>query len=215
MIGEKEMDEKWILGQSESTANGRFLSSSIVVISILATCCAIAISIYAWVHSNKVDEATEKLQQSFSKLQADYEELKRDNSKQGFTINQLQNNLLYANIQHDMEENVVSDHLILDKIYFDDIVYRKGTSGTTIDVRTQPKFDNKYAGSGKFTLSDKELNNVVTTFMQAARDQYEWCLEMYSMDAVAPVWDDLTHTITVDNYEIGSYHDGVFTPIKN
>lgn len=209
------MDDKWILEQSESTANGRFLSSSIVVISILATCCAIAISIYAWVQSNKVNEATEKLQQSFSKLQADYEELKRDNSKQGFTINQLQNNLLYANIQHDMEENVVSDHLILDKIYFDDIVYRKGTSGTTIDVRTQSKFNTKYAGSGKFTLSDKELNNVVTTFMQAARDQYEWCLEMYSMDAVAPDWNELTHTITINNYDLGTYHNGVFTPVKN
>lgn len=208
------MDDKWILEQSKPVPNRNFPLLGILIISIISTCCAIAVSIFAWVQSNKVNDATEKLQQSFSKLQADYEELKRDSSKQRFTINQLQNNLLYANIQHDMEENVVSDHLILDKIYFDDIVYRKGTSGTTIDIRTQPKFDNKYAGSGKFTLSDTELNNVVTTFMQAARDQYEWCLEMYSMDAVAPDWNELAHTITIHNYDLGTYYNGVFTPVK-
>jgi len=208
------LEREWKLEQSSPSTEKRPFSTGIVVTSIFAVCCAIGLSIFTLVHSMKVNDATEKLQQSFSKLQADYEELKRDNSKQGFTINQLQNNLLYANIQHDMEENVVSDHLILDKIYFDDIVYRKGTSGTTIDVRTQPEFNNKYAGSGKFTLSDKELNNVVTTFMQAARDQYEWCLEMYSMDAVAPDWNELTHTITINNYDLGTYHNGVFTPVK-
>lgn len=208
------MEREWKLEQSSPSTEKRPFSTGIVVTSIFAACCVIGLSIFTLVHSMKVNDATEKLQQSFSKLQADYEELKRDNSKQGFTINQLQNNLLYANIQHDMEENVVSDHLILDKIYFDDIVYRKGTSGTTIDVRTQPEFNSKYAGSGKFTLSDKELNNVVTTFMQAARDQYEWCLEMYSMDAVAPDWNELTHTITIHNYDLGTYHNGVFTPVK-
>lgn len=209
------MEREWKLEQSSPSTEKRPFSTGTIIISIFAACCVIGLSIFTLVHSMKVNDATEKLQQSFSKLQADYEELKRDNSKQGFTINQLQNNLLYANIQHDMEENVVSDHLILDKIYFDDIVYRKGTSGTTIDVRTQPEFNNKYAGSGKFTLSDKELNNVVTTFMQAAQDQYEWCLEMYSMDAVAPDWNELTHTITIHNYDLGTYHNGVFTPIKN
>lgn len=208
------MEREWKLEQSSPSTEKRPFSTGIVVTSIFAACCVIGLSIFTLVHSMKVNDATEKLQQSFSKLQADYEELKRDNSKQGFTINQLQNNLLYANIQHDMEENVVSDHLILDKIYFDDIVYRKGTSGTTIDVRTQPEFNSKYAGSGKFTLSDKELNNVVTTFMQAARDQYEWCLEMYSMDAVAPDWNELTHTITIHNYDLGTYYNGVFTPVK-
>lgn len=208
------MEREWKLEQSSPSTEKRPFSTGIVVTSIFAACCVIGLSIFTLVHSMKVNDATEKLQQSFSKLQADYEELKRDNSKQGFTINQLQNNLLYANIQHDMEENVVSDHLILDKIYFDDIVYRKGTSGTTIDVRTQPEFNNKYAGSGKFTLSDKELNNVVTTFMQTAQDQYEWCLEMYSMDAVAPDWNELTHTITIHNYDLGTYHNGVFTPVK-
>lgn len=208
------MEREWKLEQSSPSTEKRPFSTGIVVTSIFAACCVIGLSIFTLVHSMKVNDATEKLQQSFSKLQADYEELKRDNSKQGFTINQLQNNLLYANIQHDMEENVVSDHLILDKIYFDDIVYRKGTSGTTIDVRTQPEFNSKYAGSGKFTLSDKELNNVVTTFMQTAQDQYEWCLEMYSMDAVAPDWNELTHTITIHNYDLGTYHNGVFTPVK-
>jgi hypothetical protein len=207
------VEREWKLEQSSPSTEKRPFSTGIVVTSIFAACCVIGLSIFTLVHSMKVNDATEKLQQSFSKLQADYEELKRDNSKQGFTINQLQNNLLYANIQHDMEENVVSDHLILDKIYFDDIVYRKGTSGTTIDVRTQPEFNNKYAGSGKFTLSDKELNNVVTTFMQAARVQYEWCLEMYSMDAVAPEWNELTHTITIHNYDLGTYHNGVFKPV--
>lgn len=208
------MEREWKLEQSSPSTEKRPFSTGIVVTSIFAACCVIGLSIFTLVHSMKVNDATEKLQQSFSKLQADNEELKRDNSKQGFTINQLQNNLLYANIQHDMEENVVSDHLILDKIYFDDIVYRKGTSGTTIDVRTQPEFNSKYAGSGKFTLSDKELNNVVTTFMQTAQDQYEWCLEMYSMDAVAPDWNELTHTITIHNYDLGTYHNGVFTPVK-
>ncbi|GAV13858.1 hypothetical protein RQP50_18040 [Paenibacillus sp. chi10] len=208
------MEREWKLEQSSPSTEKRPFSTGIVVTSIFAACCVIGLSIFTLVHSMKVNDAAEKLQQSFSKLQADYEELKRDNSKQRFTMNQLQNNLLYANIQHDMEENVVSDHLILDKIYFDDIVYRKGTSGTTIDVRTQPEFNTKYAGSGKFTLSDKELNNVVTTFMQAARDQYEWCLEMYSMDAVAPDWNELTHTITIGNYDLGTYHNGLFTPVK-
>lgn len=207
------MDHEWLLEQSTPNTGRRSLST-IVIISIFAACCAIGLSIFTLVHSMKMNDTAEKLQQSLSKLQEDYEELKRSSSKQGFTINQLQNNLLYANIQHDMEESVVSEHFILDKIYFDDIAYRKGTSGTTIDVRNQPDFANKYSGPGKFSISDKELSTVITTFMEAAEEHYAWCLEKYSMDAVAPDWNDLTHMISVHNYEIGTYHDGVFTPVK-
>lgn len=208
------MDREWIFEQSTPSTRKRPLSASIVIISIFSACCAIGLSVFTLTHSMKVNDTAEKLQQSLSKLQEDYGELKRTSSKQGFTINQLQNNLLYANIQHDMEESVASEHLILDKLYFDDIAYRKGTSGTTIDVRSQPDFANQYSGSGKFSISDKELSNIVTTFMQAAEEHYAWCLEKYSMDAVAPDWNDLTHTISVNNYEIGTYHNGVFTPVK-
>jgi hypothetical protein len=102
------VEREWKLEQSSPSTEKRPFSTGIVVTSIFAACCVIGLSIFTLVHSMKVNDATEKLQQSFSKLQADYEELKRDNSKQGFTINQLQNNPLYANIQHDMEENVVS-----------------------------------------------------------------------------------------------------------
>ncbi|MBG9733020.1 hypothetical protein [Paenibacillus alvei] len=208
------MDHEWILEQETPNTGTKSLSTGIVIISIFAACCAIGLSIFTFVHSKKAIDTAEKLQQSLSKLQEDYEELKRTSSKQGFTINQLQNNLMYANIQHDMEESVASEHLILDKIYFDDIAYRKGTSGAIIDVRNQPDFANKYSGSGKFSISNKELSTVITTFMEAAEEHYAWCLDKYSMEDVAPDWNDLTHTISVNNYEIGTYHNGVFTPLK-
>lgn len=68
------MDHEWILGQETPNTGRKSLSTGIVIISIFAACCAIGLSIFTLAHSKKANDTAEKLQQSLSKLQEDYEE---------------------------------------------------------------------------------------------------------------------------------------------
>lgn len=83
-----------------------------------------------------------------------------------------------------------------------------GTSGSDIDLSTQPLIDAKYEGQGHFDLTDRELKVMIEDLLKDTETYFESIREIY-IDYL-PEWKSLSHTVSIQNYELGTYSDGVF-----
>ncbi|MFD1885163.1 hypothetical protein [Paenibacillus wenxiniae] len=106
-------------------------------------------------------------------------------------------------MSHSIEEAVVTDDFIVDKITFTPTGDGELKS-VLIDIENQPDIDLDYNGDGTYTLSKNELRTKMVKLIQAAR-------EYYGTDEEAPEWNESTLvTLTVKNYDIGDYADSKF-----
>lgn len=106
-------------------------------------------------------------------------------------------------LSHSIEEAVVTDDFIVDKITFTPTGDGELKS-VLIDVENQPDIDLDYNGDGTYNVSKTQLRAKAVKLIQAAEDYY-------GSDNEAPEWTASTLvTLTVKNYDIGDYADGKF-----
>ncbi|MGR6760893.1 hypothetical protein ACU1JV_03440 [Paenibacillus sp. T2-29] len=104
---------------------------------------------------------------------------------------------------HVIEGSVVTDDFVVDRIYFNQT--DGGALGSvTMDVTNQPPMALAYKGKGAYTVGDRELRAKADSLIAAAKKYYGEAPGM-------PKWTDSTAvSLSVQNYDIGSYADGEF-----
>jgi hypothetical protein len=119
-------------------------------------------------------------------------------------ITHLEEKALFSSMQHSIENGVITDNLIVSKITFYSL---NDVLGAFIDVETQPRMNQKYLGQGSFDMSDRELRAMVVEVLDRVKDRYQ--IATTFKDSF-PKWGSWDINVTIKNYEIGTYSNGVF-----
>lgn len=109
---------------------------------------------------------------------------------------------------HYVEGGIVTDDLVLDKL--DINAESKDGLYMIIDVDTQPQMRMKYKGDGKFDLPDREVKAKVGDLLNQLKEIYNHSIPNYKGSEQLPAWEKGEYLVTVKNYEIGTFKNGVF-----
>ncbi len=143
------------------------------------------------------------LQQANTALQRQTKDLADQHTDVAYEQSIIKQVAVFNYMSHSIEEAVVTDDFIVDKITFTPTGDGELKS-VLIDVENQPDIDLDYNGDGTYTLSKSTLRAKAVKLIQAAR-------EYYGTDEEAPEWTESTLvTLTVKNYDIGDYADSKF-----
>lgn len=93
-----------------------------------------------------------------------------------------------------MSEGLVTDTLVAQKL-------NVSGKNVSLDIRPQPLFASHFLGQGRFDLSDRELKQNVIGLIEKFKSQYgDYGLETK--------FEDLTISVTQNNYDVGTYSNG-------
>jgi paraquat-inducible protein B len=146
--------------------------------------------------SNKVTENASSANSLISTLNANAEDMR--------------NREIIIRTEHIFDGGVVTDELVLNKITFTPSLLPKVDA--IIDVDTQPSTTLKYQGKGKFDMADRELKDMVVALLEQLKREYNETIDATKLKSNK--WETGEFTVTIKNYEIGKYKDGVFTVTK-
>lgn len=180
-----------------------------LLIAVLATSFAF-VGYNTYLLNNKYKSLESKIENDVSQisdLKNKVDSLKIDNINT--KLSYLDSQSFWSKFQHDIESGIVTDDLTVEKaslnvfpkIKESDKEYIYGT----IDVYTQPQYSLKYQGQAKFSVSDRELKNTVKELIDAVGTRYS---RSTSFRKDMPQWDTAEITVTIKNYEIGTYKNG-------
>lgn len=165
-------------------------SKAVSIISLVSTIIMLIILLVVISNSN---ERISALEEKLTTLENDDTTSEYNNVQT--RLDSLSNSIATLNMQHRMSgSGVVTDELVIDKATF---LFNTGV----IDVETQPGVD--YLGKGKFDMSDREVRAMVEDLLKEAEEMYT----SYSND---PEWGSGPITVTIKNYEIGTFENGEF-----
>ncbi|WP_379143714.1 hypothetical protein [Paenibacillus sp. sgz500992] len=192
--------------QPRQVTNGTkiFLISTLLLITVAS----VTFSIFSFMKSRSIEEKFTELSNKFELANSEFKTQNQAFQSQDITNKQFINALVFNALQHDMEDGVVTDNFVINKITFRKTLSAMGTSGSDIDLSTQPLIDAKYEGQGHFDLTDRELKVMIEDLLKDTETYFESIREIY-IDYL-PEWKSLSHTVSIQNYELGTYSDGVF-----
>ncbi|MFD1957342.1 hypothetical protein ACFSL6_25040 [Paenibacillus thailandensis] len=117
------------------------------------------------------------------------------------TIAYLENSLGYVQFARSTEGGDVTQQLIVEKFTVTSLDPLK----FTIDVINQPTNALKYEGNGIFSMEDRDVKAMASGIIEQVKERYDSWSNLKK-------WDDNTEvTLTIQNYEIGTYKAGKFT----
>jgi hypothetical protein len=125
------------------------------------------------------------------------------------SVQSVRNQAIVLRIQNNFQEAIVTDEIYIKKFT---ITSQLPKLTATIDIETQPSITFKYTGKGKFNMSDRELTNMIVTLLNQGKASYNNAVAASGLNSEN--WDQGVFTVTIKNYEIGIYKDGVFTVTK-
>lgn len=109
----------------------------------------------------------------------------------------------FLDFENRISEGIVTDDLIIHKAVLtnSDKEKLKGT----IDISLQPNMFDKYEGSGKFSVSDRELKSMLLSLMEELGRHYN---DVAGGDENLPKWETAEIRLTIQNYDLGTYENG-------
>lgn len=204
----EELNEPVLIKKQNVRPGTKGKNIYIIVLLLVLTVVSVTFSIFSFMKSHSVERQFKDLSYKFKLADTEFKAQQETFKSQDKSNKQFINTLIFNAIQHDMEGGVATEKLVLDKITFWKTLSDMGTSGTNIDVSTQPIIDDKYEGHGQFDLTDRELKSMLEDLLNSTETYYETIRETYK--EYLPEWKSITHTISIQNYELGTYSDGVF-----
>jgi hypothetical protein len=152
---------------------------------------------------NKTKAELDLTRSNFAATYLKLDNLEKKNDSDLARLDSLENSMNLTSFQHDVEEGVVTENLVVNKL----TVRSDGTIVRgVVDFTTQPTIALKYTGLGKFDVPDRELKGMVTDLIKKIQESYA----SYFDESKFPKWSDGEYSLTIQNYEIGNYSKGVF-----
>lgn len=185
----------------ELQTNSRKLAIILSVISYVITA---GLAFYLFQINQQTTTKITELSEANKQLQSNLDQVKSTLSSYEYD-----RKLNFLNrFAHYVEGGIVTDDLVLDKL--DINAESKDGLYMIVDVETQPKMAMKYKGDGKFDLQDREVKGIVGDLLNQLKDTYNKSVPNYKGSEKLPAWEKGEYVVTIKNFEIGTFKNGVF-----
>lgn len=157
----------------------------IFIIIFILLILSLASSIILFFQNNKINESMVLLNNSIEKIEI-------DSALNSVKLNRLQ-------LSQRVNDGIVNDQFVIVKSTFYD-------KASYIDVDTQPSMNSQYKGEGNFSTEDRELKKYLINLMNELESGYN-----DYMDISMTPFKELKIYLTIKNYDIGIYENGILT----
>ena len=184
-------------GGSSSSFNKLALIATILAAIALLGC--IALVVWNMNLKNQLSTVQKDNESLHTKTETLTAKAKKSDSEQA----KLKKIALLSYMSHNLEDAVVTNDFVIDKIYF--TANNNGdVEAITIDLENQPMMALVYEGDGVYSISNQAVSAKASELIKTAKSYY-------GNDKDVPAWTDATTVkLTVKNYDLGEYAKGEF-----
>ncbi|WP_017811770.1 hypothetical protein [Paenibacillus shenyangensis] len=184
-------------GGSSSSSNKLALIATILAAIALLGC--IALVVWNMNLKNQLSTVQKDNESLHTKTETLTAKVKKSDSEQA----KLKKIALLSYMSHNLEDAVVTNDFVIDKIYF--TANNSGdVEAITIDLENQPMMALVYEGDGVYSISNQAVSAKASELIKTAKSYY-------GNDKDVPAWTDATTVkLTVKNYDLGEYAKGTF-----
>ncbi|WP_046226845.1 hypothetical protein [Paenibacillus dauci] len=184
-------------GGSSSSSNKLALIATILAAIALLGC--IALVVWNMNLKNQLSTVQKDNESLHTKTETLAAKVKKSDSEQA----KLKKIALLSYMSHNLEDAVVTNDFVIDKIYF--TANNNGdVEAITIDLENQPMMALVYEGDGVYSISNQAVSAKASELIKTTKSYY-------GNDKDVPAWTDATTVkLTVKNYDLGEYAKGTF-----
>ncbi|ANF97671.1 hypothetical protein [Paenibacillus bovis] len=188
---------------SSSGSNPPPSSNKLALIAAILAAIALLGCIALVVWNMSLKNQLSALQKENESLHTKTETLTTQQKKSDSEQAKLKKIALLSYMSHNLEDAVVTNDFVIDKIYF--TANNSGeVESITIDLENQPMMALVYEGDGVYSISNQAVSAKASELIKTAK-------EYYGSDKDVPAWtNDTTVKLTVKNYDLGEYAKGSF-----